>query len=63
MMTRDHVIWAGALWVEKHFGQEAPRFINQQIGSLVVKDDIVGVEMWQKIAAAYEQLLDEEVDD
>jgi len=63
MLTRDHVIWAGALLVEKRFGPEAPFYINQQIGSLVIKDDIVGVEMWQKIAAAYDQLLDQEIDD
>lgn len=56
VMTRDHVIWAGALWVEKHYGEEGYGFISKRIGSLVLEDDIVGVEMWQKIAAALEQL-------
>jgi hypothetical protein len=58
MMTREHVVWAGALWVEKHYGEQGPAFITQRIGSLVLEDDIVGVEMWQKIAERYEALRD-----
>lgn len=59
MMTREHVIWAGALWVEKHYGTAAPFFIEGRIGSLMLEDDIVGVEMWERIGAAYDRLADE----
>lgn len=56
MMTREHVVWAGAIWVEKHYGDDGGQFIATRIGSLVLEDDIVGVEMWEKIAAAFVQL-------
>ncbi len=56
MITREHIVWAGALWVEKHYGERGPSFIAGRIGSMVLEDDIVGVEMWQKIAEAYDQL-------
>jgi len=58
MVTREHIVWAGALWVEKHYGEEGPGFIATRIGSLVLEDDIVGVEMWQRISAAFDKLAD-----
>lgn len=56
MMTREHVVWAGAIWVEKHYGDSGEQFIASRIGSLVLEDDIVGVEMWEKIGAAFSRL-------
>lgn len=56
MMTREHVVWAAAIWVEKNYGEDASGFIAQRIGAHVLKDDIMGVEMWQKIAERYESL-------
>ena len=56
MMTREHVVWAAAIWVEKHFGAQGPGFIAERIDTLMLEDDIVGVEMWQKIAERYNAL-------
>lgn len=56
MMTREHVVWAGAIWVEQHYGDDGDQFIARRIGSLILKDDIVGVEMWERIAAAFSRL-------
>lgn len=55
-LGREHVVWAAALWVEKHYGAQGPGFIAERIGSLVLEDDIVGVEMWQKIAERFDLL-------
>jgi hypothetical protein len=56
MMTREHVVWAAALWIEKNFGAQGPGFISERINTLMLEDDIVGVEMWLKIGERYSAL-------
>jgi hypothetical protein len=56
MMTREHVVWAGALCVEKQYGEAGPSYILHRIGALIDEDDINGVEMWAKIGEAFDLL-------
>jgi len=56
MMTREHVVWAGAIWVEKIYGNDGACFIHDRIDTLMHDDDINGVEMWAKIGTAYNRL-------
>jgi hypothetical protein len=55
-LGREHVVWAAALWLEKHYGALGPSIIAERIDTLMLEDDIVGVEMWQKIAERYDTL-------
>ena len=52
-LGREHVVWAAAIWLEKHYGALGPSVIAERIDTLMLEDDIVGVEMWQKIAERY----------
>lgn len=56
MMTRDHVIWAGAIRVEEQFGEQGFDFIDHRIETLAQDRDIKGIEMWCKIGEALDRL-------
>lgn len=55
MTKRDHVVWAGALEVEKRYGIRGFAFIDGQIDELSGRD-LGGIEMWCKIGEALDQL-------
>jgi len=52
MMTRDHVIWAGALRVEEQFGDQGFDFVDKRIEDLINNSDANGVKMSCKIGEA-----------
>ncbi len=55
-MTPEQEIWAVALWVEKHHGDNGPAYVGEQIERLALEGDEAGVAMWKKIAARFVQL-------
>lgn len=56
LMDAQHEVWAEALWIEQHKGDDAASFIAHQTAQLMLEGDDSGVARWQRIAAAYEQL-------
>lgn len=55
-MDWPHEIWAEALWVEQHKGDDGPRYIAEQVSRLALDNDLDGVARWKLIAAAYDRL-------
>ena len=55
-MTPEQQVWAVALWVEKHHGEDGPTYIAEQIGRLALAGDEAGVAMWRRVAARYSEL-------
>jgi len=55
-LTREHILWAAALLVEKHHGTRGAQYIAERIGELVLEDDIAGVEMWLRISRCFDTL-------
>ena len=55
-MIADREIWAAALQVERHHGDDAPKFIAERIGALAVAGDFEGVETWKAIAGRLDAL-------
>lgn len=60
-MTRDQELWAAALWVEKNYGSDGPRFIAEKVGRLALEGDEAGVAVWRKVAARFDQLKSREI--
>ena len=57
-VTRDHEVWAVALWVERHHDVNGPAFIAEQMGVLAEKGDIAGIQKWYDVATAYDQIME-----
>lgn len=55
-MDWQHEVWAEALWVEQHKGDDGPTFIAAQVTSLALENDHDGVARWRRIAEAYDEL-------
>ena len=55
-MNWQHEVWAEALWVEQHKGNDGPTFIAAQVTRLALENDLDGVARWKQIAAAYDEL-------
>ena len=55
-MDWQHEVWAEALWVEQHKGDDGPAFIGEQVARLALANDLDGVARWKRIAAAYDEL-------
>ena len=55
-MDWRHEVWAEALWVEQHKGNDGPTFIAAQVTRLALENDLVGVARWRRIAEAYDKL-------
>lgn len=55
-MDWQHEVWAEALWVEQHKGEDGPLFMAEQITRLALDGDKAGIARWKRIAAAYDQL-------
>jgi hypothetical protein len=53
MMTRDQELWAMALWVEKHHGEQGAAFIAAQIERLVLHGEEGGVALWREVEDRY----------
>lgn len=52
-LSREHLEWVAALLLEKRFGEAAFDVIDRKIRHLIEADDVVGVEMWHRIAERY----------
>ena len=55
-LTRDHELWAMALWVEKHHSDGGHDFIDAKIEELVLATEMDGVRLWEEVARRLEQL-------
>ena len=55
-MERQHEVWAEALWVEQHKGDDGHGFMTEQVARLALAHDLDGVARWKRIAAAYDEL-------
>ena len=56
----DWELWACASQVIKTRGQDAPHFVAEQIGVLVLARDDDGIRTWQEIAKRITQLTADE---
>jgi len=52
----DRELWACALQVERRYGHNAPRFVAERIGALVVAGDQEGISTWKMIAERLDKL-------
>ena len=57
MKIDDKELWACALHVERQHGDDAPRFVAERIGALVLAGDTEGVATWKAIAVKLEATL------
>lgn len=55
-MSREYLLWAAALLVERDYGTDGRVFLEAMIDDLLLKDDIKGVEMWLRVAERLEAL-------
>jgi hypothetical protein len=56
VFTREKEIWAIALWVEKHHGDEGDFYIAQQMDRLLAEGELDGMAMWRQVAERFEKL-------
>lgn len=54
-MDWQHEVWAEALWVERHKGEDGPRFAGR-IADLALTGEAKGAARWKRIAAAFDEL-------
>lgn len=57
-MLSDKELWACANQVTKMRGDDAPRFVAEQIGALALEGDAQGVATWKAIARRLAELAD-----
>lgn len=55
-VTRDHEIWAMALWIEKHHEAGGHDFIAERIASLEANCEQGGAALWREVQKRYSQL-------
>lgn len=55
-LTRDHEIWAMALWVEKHHQADGHAYIADRIATLEAEGAPGGVALWKKVEQRYSRL-------
>ncbi len=55
-VTRDHEIWAMALWVEKHHKTDGHDYIADRIASLEAESEHGGAALWREVGRRYSQL-------
>lgn len=56
VVSREQELWAVALWVEKHHGENGRLHIAQQQDRLLAEGDLDGVAMWRKVGERFEAL-------
>lgn len=56
MQIREQELWACALWVETHQGDQGPDYIGEQVTRLALEGDAAGVATWRAIADRYDAL-------
>ena len=55
-MLSDREFWAGAMLVEKQYGEDAARFIAERMLVQALEGDKAGVAMWVAIWNRFDQL-------
>lgn len=55
-MTPDQERWAEALAIECIHGADAPRFIAERIGAVIITGDVAGVQRLKDIAGKLDEL-------
>lgn len=55
-LTREKEIWAIALCVEKHHGDDGDFYIAQQMDRLLSEGELDGMAMWQQVAERFGRL-------
>jgi hypothetical protein len=52
----EHELWACAAETLEQHGSDAPAFVAERIGALVLNGDMAGVAAWKAIASRIDQL-------
>lgn len=55
-MNSDREIWAMALWVEKHHGENGWFYITQQQDRLLADGQDEGVKLWREVGERFKQI-------
>jgi hypothetical protein len=55
-LTREKEIWAIALCVEKHHGNDGDLYVAQQMDRLVAEGELDGMAMWRQLAERFRRL-------
>ena len=55
-VTREHEIWAMALWVDREHDEDAEDFISQRVLNFDAGGDDGGKQLWMDVARRYVQL-------
>jgi len=55
-LSKDLELWAVALWVEKHHGDEGDLYIAKQMDRLLAEGDLDGVAFWKKVRVRLDSL-------
>lgn len=55
-VTREHELWAMALWVEREHGEEGERFIAERVLHFDAKGDDGGKQLWMDVARHFVEL-------
>jgi len=59
-MTKNELVWAGALEFERQHGERAAVFVAERIGALALANDPGRVERWRSIAHCLDSLISKE---
>lgn len=52
-VTREHELWAMALWVERDQGEDGDRFIAERVLHFEAQGDRGGRQLWMDVARRY----------
>lgn len=55
-VTREHELWAMALWVDREYGEESERFITKRVLYLDAEGDDGGKQLWMDVARRFVEL-------
>ncbi|QFT76005.1 hypothetical protein [Erythrobacter sp. THAF29] len=55
-MTREKELWALAVWVERHHGDNGDEFIENRIAALEAEGETDGADLWRIVADRYHKL-------
>ena len=57
-MTREHELWAMALWVEREHGKDGERFNTERVLHFNAIGDEGGKQLWMDVARRFVELQD-----
>lgn len=55
-VTREHELWAMALWVDREHGEDGERFIAERVLHFDAEGDDGGKQLWMDVARRFVEL-------